>query len=319
MLRYALRRLALAVPVFFLVTALCYGLLHLSPGDPFASQLTPGRRSEDVERQRRAAGLDRPVAVQYLSWVGGVLRGDLGRSLVTREPVGRMILDRLPATLQLMGAALVLSLLLGLSMGMAAAVWRDTWLDHLLRGLSVAGLSIPVFWLGILAILLFSLHLGWLPPGSRSTLAAGFSVADRLRHLVLPASVLALVQVPLWSRAMRAGMVQVLSEDHVRTARAKGVSPFGIVVRHVLRPALVPVVVLLGLQVPTLFMGAVITETVFLWPGIGRLFFDGVLSLDITRLMGILAVATVLILVGNLVADLVHARLDPRVRLGDPT
>lgn len=316
MIRYALRRLLLAVPLFFIITALCFALLHLAPGDPFASTLEPGRSVEDTERQRRAAGLDRPVALQYIAWVGGVVRGDLGRSTVTRQPVSQMIMARLPATLELILASLLLSLILGISMGIVAALQRDSWMDHVLRAFSVAGLSMPVFWLGILSILMFSLQLNWLPPGGRASLGMDFSLVDRIRHLLLPAGVLALAQVPLWSRYMRASVIEVLQEDHVRTARAKGLSQRSVVLRHVLRPALVPVVTMLGLQVPALFTGTVIIETVFLWPGIGRLFFDGVLSLDYNRLMGILAVSTVLILLGNLIADLMHARLDPRVRLG---
>jgi len=319
MIRYTLQRLLLAVPLFFLITALCFTLLHLAPGDPFASLLEPGRRLEDAQRQRRAAGLDRPAVVQYGVWVGGLLRGDLGRSTVTHEPVARMILSRLPATLELMTASLLLSLLVGIAVGVAAALHRDRGLDHVLRALTVAGLSVPVFWLAILSILLFSLQLGWLPPGGRASLAADFSLLDRLRHLLLPAGVLALVQVPLWSRYMRASVIEVLQEDHVRTARAKGLSRRSVILHHVMRPALVPVVTLLGLQIPALFTGTVIIETIFLWPGIGRLFFDGVLSLDYNRLMGILAVSTLLILMGNLLADLVHARLDPRVRLGGPS
>ena len=319
MIRYALRRLLIAVPLFFVITALCFALLHLAPGDPFASLLDPGRDVADVERQQRAAGLDRSPALQYVSWVGGLLRGDLGRSTVTREPVARMIWSRLPATLELMFASLVLSLVVGIFVGVVGALRHGTWLDHLFRTLSVAGLSVPVFWLGILGILLFSLHLNWLPPGGRASIGSGFSILDRLQHLILPAAVLALVQVPLWSRYMRASVLEVLHEDHVRTAHAKGLTPRNVVLRHVLRPALVPVVTMLGLQVPALFTGTVIVETVFLWPGIGRLFFDGVLSLDYMRLMGILAFSTVLILLGNLIADLAHARLDPRVRLGGGT
>lgn len=316
MVRYALRRLAIAIPLFFVITALCFALLRLAPGDPFGSRLDPSIRAEDVARQRHAAGLDRPLVVQYFDWALGAVRGDLGNSYVTREPVTQMIWQRLPATLELMLAALVLSLLVGLPMGILGAVYRDSWGDHLLRLLSVAALSTPVFWLGVMAILLFSLQLGWFPPGSRETLGGGFSLIDRLQHLALPATVLAVVQVPLWSRYMRASLLDVLQDDHVRTARAKGLAPGAVVLRHALRPALVPVVMLLGLQVPALFTGAVITETVFLWPGIGRLFLDGVLSLDYNRLMGILAISTILILLGNLVADLVHAKLDPRIRLG---
>jgi len=316
MARYALRRLAIAVPLFFVITALCFSLLRMAPGDPFGSRLDPGMRAEDVERQRHAAGLDRPLVVQYLDWAYGVVHGDLGISYVTREPVAQMIWQRLPATLELMLASLLLSLLVGIPIGILGAVYRDTWGDHLLRLLSVAALSTPVFWLGVLGILLFSLQLGWLPPGSRSTLGMGFSLVDRWQHLALPATVLAVVQVPLWSRYMRASLLEVLQEDHVRTARAKGLSKRAVVLRHALRPALVPVVTMLGLQIPALFTGAVITETVFLWPGIGRLFIDGVRSLDYNRLMGILAISTLLILLGNLMADLLHAKLDPRIRLG---
>jgi peptide/nickel transport system permease protein len=316
MIRYALRRLLLAVPLFFLISALCFALMHLAPGDPFASISDPRRSMEDRERQRRVAGLDRPLLLQYGSWAAALLQGDLGQSTVTREPVAQMIRARLPATLELIATSLLLSLVVGVGIGILGALYHHSWLDHLLRALSVVGLSMPVFWLAIVSILFFALQLGWLPPGGRATLGIDFSVLDRLRHLLLPACVLALVQVPLWSRYMRASVLEVLQEDHVRTARAKGLGRHSVVLRHVLRPALVPVVTMLGLQVPALFTGTVIIETIFLWPGIGRLFFDGVLSLDYNRLMGILAVSTALILLGNLLADLTHARLDPRIRLG---
>jgi peptide/nickel transport system permease protein len=256
------------------------------------------------------------LLLQYGSWAAALLQGDLGQSTVTREPVAQMIRARLPATLELIATSLLLSLVVGVGIGILGALYHHSWLDHLLRALSVAGLSMPVFWLAIVSILFFALQLGWLPPGGRATLGIDFSVLDRLRHLLLPACVLALVQVPLWSRYMRASVLEVLQEDHVRTARAKGLGRHSVVLRHVLRPALVPVVTMLGLQVPALFTGTVIIETIFLWPGIGRLFFDGVLSLDYNRLMGILAVSTALILLGNLLADLTHARLDPRIRLG---
>ncbi|MFQ5600682.1 MAG: ABC transporter permease [Candidatus Krumholzibacteriia bacterium] len=315
MARYALRRLAGAAPLFVLITAICFFLIHLVPGGPLAA-LELRHRGEDIERLRLALGLDRPVIVQYFMWLSRFLRGDLGDSLMTGEPVSRMILERLPATLELMGTALVLSLAVGIAVGIVSAVRRGTWIDHTLGALSLIGLSVPVFWLGVVCLLVFSAHLGWLPASGRGPVGEAFSLLERLRHLVLPASVLAAVQVPLWSRYMRGSLLDVLGEDHVRTAHAKGLPRRQVVLRHAVRPALNPVITLLGLQVPALFTGAVITEKVFAWPGIGRLFYDTVRRFDYTGLMGILAIAAALIILGNLAADLTNARLDPRIRLG---
>ena len=317
LLRYALRRLAIGVPLFLAVTAICFALLHLSPGDAFSDRIDPGTSAADLERLRHGAGLDRPLAARYADWLWGFLHADLGRSRVTRESVWDMIWARLPATLELMLLALVLAVAAGGLLGMVCALRRATWIDRSLGAISLVGLSIPVFWLGTLAILVFSLQLGWLPSGSRGTLGEGGPGLDRLRHLVLPVLVLATTQLPLWSRTMRTSLLDVLHDDHVRTARAKGLPESRVVLQHALRPALSPLLTLLGLSLPSLFTGAVITETVFAWPGIGRLFYDGVLSVDDTRSMGILGISTGLVLLGNLAADLGQAALDPRVRLGE--
>jgi peptide/nickel transport system permease protein len=314
MLRYALRRLLAAVPLLLVLSMLCFALMQLAPGGPLAS-LDPHVRGADRARLEHTLGLDQPLPVQYLRWLGRALHGDLGTSLVTGEPVARMILDRLPATLELMGTALVLSLAMGIALGVFAARRRGTGLDAAVGALSLVGLSVPVFWLGILSIRFFSAHLGWLPSGGRATLGGPASFADHLRHLVLPVLVLTVVQVPQWSRHMRSSLLEVLGEDWLRAARARGLRERTVLWRHALRPALVPVVTLLGLQVPVLFTGAVITETVFAWPGLGRLFYEGAQRFDYTRLMGILVLASALVVICNLAADLASARLDPRIVL----
>jgi peptide/nickel transport system permease protein len=311
MARYAWRRLAASVPLFLLVAVLCWGLVRLAPGGP-VSAVDPRLRGADRDRLVHALGLDRPLHEQFGSWLAGLVRGDLGTSLVTGEPVARMIRDRLPATLELMGTALLLSLVLGLGLGIAAALRRGTALDHILSTVSLIGVSVPVFWLALLAILLFSAKLGWLPAGGRETLGAAGSFADHLRHLVLPAVVLAVVQAPLWSRHVRASLLEVLGEDWLRSARARGLGRGRVLVRHALRPALAPVVTLLGLQAPALFTGAVITESIFAWPGMGRLFYEGAQRFDYPRVLGVLIVGSALVILCNLAADLAVARLDPR-------
>jgi len=319
LLRHALRRLVIGLPLFLAVTAICFLLLDLAPGDAFSDRIDPGTSAADLQRLRHAAGLDRPVAVRYVDWLWGFLHADLGHSRITHESVWDMNWARLPATLELMLLSLVVAVAVGSVVGIACAVRRATWIDRGLGAISLVGLSIPVFWLATLAILVFSLQLGWFPSGGRGPVGVAVSGLDQVRYLVLPVLVLAATQVPLWSRTMRLSLLDALHDDHVRTARAKGLSESQVVLQHALRPALAPLVTLLGLSLPGLFTGAVITETVFAWPGIGRLFYDGVLSVDDTRSMGILAISTALVLLGNLAADLGQAALDPRVRLGERT
>jgi peptide/nickel transport system permease protein len=314
MIRYAATRLLASVPLLVAISILCFALLHLAPGGPIASG-DPRQRAADRARLERVFGLDAPLPVQYVRWLGRVVRGDLGESLVTGEPVARMIASRLPATLELMGIALAVSMLLGIGLGTLAAWHRGTWIDHACTATAVVGVSVPVFWLAIVAIALFAAHWGWLPPGGRATLGGAGSFVDHLRHLVLPVGVLVAVQTPAWSRVARASVLDVTQEDWLRAARARGLAPWRIMARHALRPALAPLVTVLGLQVPVLLTGAAITETLFAWPGLGRLFYEGAQRYDYPRLMGILVVAAMLVVVGNLAADLVCARLDPRIRL----
>jgi peptide/nickel transport system permease protein len=312
MTRYVLRRAIAAVPLLLVVTFVCFVLMEFAPGGPLGGG-DPRHREADLQRLEHVMGWDRPWYEQYPRWLGGLLHGDLGTSLVTAEPVSTMIAARVPATLELMGSSLILSLVVGIAAGMAAALRRGTWIDHLFTVGSAIGLAVPVFWLGVLAIVLFAAHLGWLPAGGRSTLGAPFSLGDHLRHLVLPMLVLAVVQTPQWVRHLRASLLEIFGEDWLRAARARGLGERRILLRHALRPALVPVVTLLGLQAPVLFTGAAITEAVFAWPGIGRLFYEGTQRFDYPRLMGILVIASALVIFCNLAADVVAAKLDPRL------
>jgi peptide/nickel transport system permease protein len=315
MSRYALRRLLAAVPLLLAISILCFALLHMAPGGPLGGG-DPRQQRADRERLERVFGLDAPLPVQYVRWLGRVVRLDLGHSLVTGEPVTQMIAARLPATLELMGGALVVSLVLGLGIGTLSALRRGTWIDHLATVGSVCGVSLPVFWLAIVAIALFAAHWGILPAGGRTTLGEA-SLADHLRHLILPLAVLVVVQTPFWTRLVRASVLDTCAEDWHRSARARGLSRARVVLRHTVLPSLGPVITGLGLQVPALLTGAAITETLFAWPGLGRLFYEGAQRYDYPRLMGILVITSVLVVVCNLMADLMTARLDPRIRLGE--
>jgi peptide/nickel transport system permease protein len=311
MLRYLLRRTLAALPLLMLVTLVCFVLLHLAPGGPWGG--APQQRMADVERVKRAMHGYEPWYREYGYWLAGVVRGDLGSSLLTGEPVARMIAARVPATLELMGLSLVLSLVLGVAAGTLAALRRGTWVDHLLTAGSVVGLAVPVFWLGALSLVLFAAHWGLLPAGGRATVGIPFSFGDHLRHLILPVLVLTVVQAPQWTRHLRASLLDILGEEWLRAARARGLAERRVLWRHAVRPALVPVVTLLGMQAPVLFTGAAITESVFAWPGIGRLFYEGAEHVDYPRLMGILVIASALVIACNLAADLVAAKLDPRL------
>jgi len=299
-----------------LVTAIAFGLMRLAPGGPESVYaLSPGMRAEDLARIRASFGLDQPIPVQYVKWARGMATGDWGRSYRDSRPVRDVILDRIPATLELTTTALAFAVIVGVSIGVMGALRPHSIPDYLATIGAMLALSVPTFWFGLMVIFIFAVRLDWIPSGGRETMGADFSWADRLHHLVAPALVLGLVLVATWSRYTRASMLETINQDYVRTARAKGIAEKGVIWVHAFRNALGPLITLAGLQVPFLFSGALVTESVFTWPGMGRLFVDSLGYRDYPVLMGVLVITAVLVIGSNLVADLVIAVVDPRVRV----
>ncbi|MEO5766575.1 MAG: ABC transporter permease subunit [Casimicrobiaceae bacterium] len=333
MFAFILRRVALIVPTFIGVTLIAFALIRLIPGDPVEN--LSGERGMDPERRLRLLhqfGLDRPLPVQYGEYLGQVLHGDLGTSLTTHEPVLKEFLTLFPATLELAFFALVFAVVIGLPAGIVAALKRNTVADYAVMGVSLTGYSMPIFWWALLLILFFSVQLGWTPVSGRIAVqydvpaATGFMLFDTLRagdfgafrsalsHLILPSIALGTIPLAVIARMTRSSMLEVLREDYVRTARAKGLSRWRVVVVHALRNALIPVVTVIGLQVGLLLSGAILTETIFSWPGVGNWLIHGVQSRDYPVVQGgILLVATIVIVV-NLIVDATYGVINPRIR-----
>jgi peptide/nickel transport system permease protein len=314
MASYVLRRLGQSLILLFLVSVIGFAILHLAPGGPLAQfALTPGMTAADLSRIAHQMGLDRPLPVQYWEWLRHMLIGDWGRSYQDNRSVLAVIGGRLPATLELMVSSTLIAMVLGTWVGVLGALRRYSVFDYLATIGAMVALSIPTFWFGLVVIYLFSVEFPVLPVGGMFTIGQG-GVLDYLHHLVAPAMVLALVTVAIWSRYMRSSMLDVIGQDYIRTARAKPQRV--ILIRHALRNALLPMIALAGLQLPTLLGGALVTETVFTWPGMGRLFLDSIGYRDYPVLMGILVLTAIFVLLGNLAADLLYAVYDPRIRLG---
>jgi peptide/nickel transport system permease protein len=312
---FILGRAAQSLLLLVLVSIIGFGVLHLAPGGPLAQfALVPGMSQAQLAAVAHSMGLDQPLPAQYLQWAGRLVEGDWGRSYRDSEPVLAVIAARLPATLELMGTAISLAVVTGVTVGVLGAVRRHSVFDVLSTAGAMVALSIPTFWFGLVAIYIFSVKLGWLPAGSRNAVGDG-SLRGYLVHLVMPSCVLALVEVAVWSRYMRSAMLDVIDQDFVRTARAKGLPERRVILHHVFRNALLPMITLAGLELPTLLGGALVAETVFTWPGMGRLFLDSLGYRDYPVVMGILMVSALLVLLGSLLADLLGAIADPRVRL----
>ncbi len=304
MTTYLLRRLVQIVPLALLVATLVFSLIHLIPGDPVEMMLGEGAQRGDLERLRSDLGLDRPLVEQYLGYLGGLVRGDLGTSLHFQEPVTELLLSHYPATLELAAASMLVSLLIAVPLGIVAAYHRGGGVDHLSRFFALLGVSIPNFWLGPVLILVFSIQLGLFPVSGRSGWAS----------LVLPSITLGTALAGLLTRMVRSSLSEELHKDYLVTARAKGLGRRTVLVRHALKNALVPVVTIVGLQFGALLTGAIITETVFSWPGLGRLIIQGIRLRDYPLVQGgVLVIALTYVLL-NLLTDLVYAWLDPRIR-----
>ena len=316
MFQYILKRLLQAVPLLIGVSIIGFSMMHLAPGGPLAVYtLNPTITAQDIERIKHVFGLDQPVYVQYLKWAYGIFTGNWGNTFFGGRPVLDVILERIPATFLLMGSGMSLAMVLGMCIGILGAVKRYSVFDYLATSGAMVALSFPTFWFGLMTIFIFSLKLGWLPSGGMYTLGGNEGILDLVRHLILPTVVLALVLVAQWSRYTRSSFLEVIHQDYIRTARSKGLSKRRILFRHAFPNAVSPLIALAGVQLPWLFSGALITETIFGWPGMGRLFVDALTMKEYPILMGMVMITALAVILGNLLADLINALIDPRIRL----
>ncbi len=353
MTRYIIRRLLQAIPTLLGVSLISFFLVNAAPGDPILIRtFDPSIDEEARAILRRQLGLDQPLPLQYIRWLtglslrqgdvvaelggdgvrcrylawpgytlcdsgGGILRGDLGTSLQTNQPVWDRLVERMPATLELGITSLLLSLLIGVPLGVLSAAYRGSWLDNLVRLFAVIFQAVPAFWMALLLIFFFGVYLGWLPTGGRQTvtLTGEFDLLDRLEHLVLPAFVLAFGGIALFSRIMRTETLEVIHTDYIRTAHAKGLAPVRIWFLHAFRNALIPLMTVLGPAILGVLTGAVVTETVFAWPGMGRLTLNAAFQRDYPMVLGAVMFFSVLVVLGNLLSDILYGIVDPRVRL----
>lgn len=319
MAAFIARRIVHSLIVIAVMSFVIYGLMGLMPGDPVDLMISadPNVTPEDAERLRALYGLDQPLWSRYLNWLGAAAQGDFGYSRLYAQPVWAAIIPALQNTLILLVSSLVLALLIALPAGIYAATRPYSLADYGINLAAFAGISIPPFWLGILLIMIFAVALGWLPAGGTADAGGASGLWERLKFLILPVAALTIAGVGGYTRFMRASMIETLRQDYIRTARAKGLSEGRVVLHHALRNALIPVVTILALDLGVLFSGALITETVFAYPGMGKLIFDAVMGNDYNLALIGLLLATALTLAGNLLADIAYAGLDPRISYSD--
>lgn len=313
---YLARRIALAIPMLLAVSFVSFAIMQGVPGGPLAIyRNNPSVRASDLARLEQQLGLDKPMPVQYAIWLRNFATGDWGRSLATGLPVTEMIAERLGNTFYLMGIAFALTLLVAVPIGVFSAVKRYSLFDHLTTLFSFLGFSVPIFWLGLVSVIVFAVWLRWLPAGGMRTINAPFSIEDRVRYLILPASLMAFHSAAQYSRYVRASMLEVLHQEYITTARAKGQAERIVIYWHALSNALIPLITVVALDLPALFSGALLIETVFAWPGMGRLFWNSATRFDYPVLMGVIITTALLVILFNLLADILYAVADPRVRL----
>jgi peptide/nickel transport system permease protein len=316
------RRTLQSIPLLLAISIILYGILYNMPGGPLAPYLqNPHITAADIARLKHNLGLDQPVPIQYLKWLGHILTGDMGWSTSNSEPVFQALVERFPATLELMGASLAIAILVGVTAGILSAVYRYSVLDYVITTVAFFGQSMPVFWFALMMQLAFAVHGIPLPfgyliqlPSAGISSSDTFDLGDRLAHLVLPAAVLSLLSIALFSRFMRSSLLEVLGTDYIRTAAAKGLAFRTILLKHGLKNAMIPVVTVIALTLPSLLGGAIVTETIFAWPGMGRLFYNALNQSDLALLMGYLLIVAFFVVFSNLLADVVYAWLDPRVK-----
>ena len=311
MVKHLMRRLILLIPVLLIVSILISSLIYFSPGDPVRVMLGLRANEDAVAAIRKELGLDQPYYIRYLNWLKNAVQGNLGRSLQRNEPVVDLILERLPATLELTLFAMLVAVLFAIPAGVISATRANTWIDNFISLGSLFWISMPGFWVAMIGVLLLSLHLGLLPISGRG---GPIWTLEGMRYLLLPGLILGIRQVAIISRLVRAGMLETLGEDYVRTARSKGLAESIVVYRHALRNAMIPTVTIFGLQIPEMLSLSVIIETVFAWPGMGRMLVDAVLKRDYTLVQGTVLLYALIVVIINLIVDLLYAYIDPRIR-----
>jgi peptide/nickel transport system permease protein len=328
---YIIKRLLQIIPVVLGVTLIAFALIHLAPGDPVRTMLGQHATQQEIDDIRVKYGLDQPLFVQYFIWLGDVLQGDLGRSILSHEQVTIEIGARFPNTIELAIAAMIFAILIGVVAGIISATKQYSVADYSVMGVALFGISMPVFWLGIMLMMIFGVFLGWLPIGGRIDLLlpfnriTGFMVFDSiitgngaalisvLRHLILPAIALGTIPMAIIARTTRSSMLEILRQDFIRTERAKGLSERKVIYKHAIRNAMVPVVTVIGLNFGLLLSGAILTETVFSWPGVGRLVVDSVYARDYPLVIGCILVFALVFVIVNLITDLLYTYIDPRI------
>ncbi|WP_454052074.1 ABC transporter permease [Clostridium sp. Marseille-Q7071] len=314
MKKHIFKRVLEAIPMLLFISFISYILMNLAPGDPAQGFRTPQMSEEQVAIIRASLGLDKPVFIRYFYWLKSTLSGNLGYSLITHQPVAKEILSRLPATLGLMGASMVLSILISIPLGMYTALNKNKFVDNFVSTLSYIGISIPSFWFSMILITIFALKLRLLLSVGMRTVGVN-SFLDVLKHGILPTVVLSFPNIAVLTRYVRSATIGELQEDYIVTAMAKGLSKRGILFKHVMKNSLIPIITILGMSLPSVVSGAFITETVFGWPGMGRLGINSIFSMDYPVIMAITMMTSIMVILGNLIADLLYIVVDPRIKV----
>lgn len=314
MVSYIIRRLLIAIPILLGVTILNFIIINLAPGSPADMLVDPNMTAEVIEARKEALGLNDPLFMQYWHWLTSLLQGNLGFSMTTYQPVSDIILERLGPTISLMFFSIIVSLIIAIPLGILSAIKQNKLLDYISTGSSFVAVSLPNFFLGLGLIYIFSLQLGILPSGGMKPLGAEENFISNLQYFVLPVIVLATAMVGKKIRYVRASVIEVLGQDYLRTARAKGLSEIVVVNKHALKNALIPIITIIGLEIPMLFGGAVVTEQIFSWPGIGQLTISAIMSRDYTTLMALNLMIAVIVVFANLLTDVAYSIVDPRIK-----
>ncbi|KAB7665649.1 ABC transporter permease [Bacillus sp. B1-b2] len=314
MFQYIIRRLLIAIPVLLGVTVFNFFIINLAPGNPVDMYLNPDTTEADIEAKKEALGLNDPIYIQYFRWLGNLLQGDFGFSYTTYEPVMKIVLERVGPTLLLMSTALIIAYIIAIPIGILSATRQYSWIDYLTTTFSFLGVSIPSFFLGLGSIYLFSLVLNVLPTGGMFTLGSDGGLMDTFFHLIMPAAILGVGIAGSTVRYVRSSMLEVLGQDYLRTARAKGLREFMVTNKHALKNALIPIITIIGMEIPVLIGGAVVTEQIFQWPGLGQLTIQSISSRDYPTLMAINFIAAIAVLSSNLIADILYSVVDPRIK-----